>query len=74
MKREIKKGQIAYMSTRGHNGFFYPGERGTRVLYDVVGTSVSWVGSNRKKPFSIPENAVTTSGSPARKVVIWVDA
>ena len=74
MKIKIKKGQKVYLSKKGHKGFFYPGENKVRVLYDVSGESVPWVGSSSKKPCRIPENAVKTSGSPDRETVIWIDS
>ena len=72
MKFQIKKGQHVYFSQRGHKGFFYPCKKRTEVLYDVSADRVPWVGSNTRKPVSVPEDAIIEFGSNAKKTVVWI--
>ena len=70
---KIAAGDTVYLSVSGYNGFFYPGEKQVRVLFDASGTKLAWVGSNSKQAIAVPESSVKISGSPEKKIPVWVD-
>ena len=71
MNIKIKKGEKFSFSQRGHNGFFYPGEKTSNILHDVDGEKMPWIGS-KKKALAVPESAVLPLGSKEKKTVVWI--
>tara|TARA_B100000683_G_C12166352_1_gene422325 strand:+ start:364 stop:579 length:216 start_codon:yes stop_codon:yes gene_type:complete len=71
MNIKIKKGENFSFSQRGHNGFFYPEEKTSKILHDVEGEKMPWIGSE-KKALSVPESAVLPFGSQEKKTVVWI--
>ena len=69
----IYKGKKVILSEKGHNGFFYPGDRDSKILYDSEFSRMSWIGGGSKlTPIAVPENAIYISGNPLKKVIVWV--
>lgn len=72
MNLKIKKGQSFFFSQRGHNGFFYPGEKKSNIIHDASASKLSWIGSSKKTAFVVAESAVLPFGSDKKKAVIWI--
>jgi len=71
----ILKGSNVFLSVKGHRGFFYPGEKQTKILYDTELQKVSWVGGGEYfSAIVVPENAIFVSGDPRKKVPVWVSS
>ena len=72
MKENLKKGQRVFLSSIGHNNFFYPCDKQAKLLYDVIAEVPSFVGGGEnRRPVLLPESAVFISGRHDRKIVAW---
>jgi hypothetical protein len=68
----LKKGEIVYLSTPGHKGFFYPSVESETLLEDVQAKTLAWVGDSLKTAVLIPKSSIFGTGSNKIQTPVWV--
>jgi|TARA_Y100000310_G_scaffold491_4_gene720 hypothetical protein len=69
---ELKKGDRVFLSKRGHNGFFYPTDENMKLISDVTGFPVYWVGGREKSAILIPASSINLHDKSGLRVPVWI--
>ena len=68
----LKKGEIVYLSTPGHRGFFYPSAESETLLEDVEAQKLGWIGDSEKIAVLVPNSSIFGGGNVEAKTAVWV--
>ena len=73
-KFAIKEGTKCFISSIGHNNFYYPSARSVNTLYDVEAEMVCWIGGGDKLiPIKVPSNCIDDKRYDDGSSVVWME-
>ena len=69
----VKGGTRCFISSVGHNNFYYPSEKSVNTLYDVEAERVSWAGGGDMfVPVIVPSDCIDDDRPSKERSVVWM--